>query len=337
MDLLLDHNNIGDLFQDISWKLQEFEDKHGIIYNSEQRNSKPFIQKEETAFYRQEFFELPIDLITAQKFVSISHSFYEMDTWGKEFYDSSIPRLRQEALEVIEAQANESDNRVNYIWCKLSEKYQNITEQNYPQCLDTIRKRLGLGPETQEETIALNLVKHYRSVLQRTDVQLKVFEGIILTKELADLYAQIWLEFFESRLKILNPDYVITNSEPRTEKELQRETVYELPENFSLTTEKIKADQVLDIKQTALLFFLLRKHKATINYSDRSLAQIVHYLTGHSKDNLRTHKGFGQIWNIMKETRQDTANYNLKKLRGFLQGMIQEIDELEQKNQSQPQ
>ncbi len=102
-------------------------------------------------------------------------------------------------------------------------------------------------------------------------------------------------------------------------------TVYQLPENFKLTKQNIRIDR-LDAYQSAILFYYLRNHKAIINYTDADLAEFVHYLTGHSEQNLRTKKGFGSIWDIISEERNGEKFFNAKAVKTLLQEIIDDID-----------
>ena len=101
--------------------------------------------------------------------------------------------------------------------------------------------------------------------------------------------------------------------------------VIQLPEDFKLTSMNLKASG-LDINQTAILFYMLRKKDAFLNYNDSDLAKFAHYLTGHSEQNLRTRKGFGAIQDIMDQYRQGESSFNLKSLKIFLEELIEDID-----------
>lgn len=100
---------------------------------------------------------------------------------------------------------------------------------------------------------------------------------------------------------------------------------YHLPEGFKLNTLGIKAEK-LDIYQTAILFHLLREAGVIINYSNADLAKFAHYLTGHSEQNLRTDKGFSNIFDVMKTNRNGVKAYNLQILKKELQQLINTID-----------
>lgn len=127
-----------------------------------------------------------------------------------------------------------------------------------------------------------------------------------------------------------------------TDEDLQRNIVQPqqlvLPENFNLPKMDLKISK-LDIRQTALLFFLLRENQLILNYSNDSLAKIVYALTGHSEQNLRTKNGFGIIRDILDDDlgtktneAQTTQNHNLSKVKDALSDIIKCLDNQMKKN-----
>lgn len=111
---------------------------------------------------------------------------------------------------------------------------------------------------------------------------------------------------------------------------IQQITQYQLPENFKLKSLNIKTDK-LDIYQTAILFHLLRETEIFINYSNADLAKFAHYLTGHSEQNLRTDKGFSNIYDIMLQKRNGKKAYNLHVLKKALLSVVEKIDILSER------
>jgi hypothetical protein len=111
-----------------------------------------------------------------------------------------------------------------------------------------------------------------------------------------------------------------------------------IPEDlFSNVLSPSSTTGVLDIYQTALFFYYLKKHKGINPVSAQSLARLVSALTGHSEHNIRTEKGFGAIANIFADKVKnqkfnDIPNYNLIVLKTFLQGIINDIENQEKKN-----
>jgi hypothetical protein len=94
---------------------------------------------------------------------------------------------------------------------------------------------------------------------------------------------------------------------------------------------------ILDIYQTALLFYYLKKYKAIIPLTYTSLAKLVGALTGHSEQNIRTEKGFGAIADIFadrvkNQNFKDQPNYNLLILKEFMMKIIDDIELQMKKN-----
>lgn len=99
--------------------------------------------------------------------------------------------------------------------------------------------------------------------------------------------------------------------------------------------------QKLDIRQTALFFYYLRKFDFVLDYADDSFAKIINVLTGHSEQNIRTKKGFGVIGSIKNDEPDskpkyfiEKPNHNLEVLKSALLEIIKEIDNQIEKNTS---
>ena len=101
--------------------------------------------------------------------------------------------------------------------------------------------------------------------------------------------------------------------------------------------EKIGA---LDIYQSALLFDYLRKHGGIQNHTSSNLSPLIHSLTGHSAQNLRTDKGFGVMAYIKSDKAKNKnydhiPNYNLINVKEFLNKIIDDIrGEIDKNNRS---
>jgi hypothetical protein len=112
----------------------------------------------------------------------------------------------------------------------------------------------------------------------------------------------------------------------------------DIPEEWFDSIQKENSPtNALDIYQTALLFHYLKVHKLIGEQSAANLARIVAALTGHSEQNLRTEKGFGNIANILADKTKnqhykDSPNYNLLTLREHLQKIIKDIEKQIDKN-----
>jgi len=98
-----------------------------------------------------------------------------------------------------------------------------------------------------------------------------------------------------------------------------------LPENFSLRKENLKIDS-MTISQSTILFHYLREEELTINYNDSSLSKFIHYLTGHSEQNIRT-KGLGQIYHLVNDSKKGVDFYDLKQVKQHLENIIKNIDD----------
>ena len=365
---LLDNNKIGSYFSLLSDVIRDEGENQGIHLINEDRKRQTFIQEEEETKYQSNFFTFPLDTISAQKHFTISYSFYEMDIWGANQYNSEDPEQLENSLSTIQNKANDHIMRESFVWNKLSERYHNIIEA-YPGNILQLNEALVLSENTPEEIIVINLINYYKNILKDKNIQLRVFDDIIVTKNVADIYTLIWIAFFKARLNTLNPKYVLeeenpneeevvedyickeliknidsTPIDPSTEKliietlgeEFQKELeleeehgkdaiIQQLPENFS-SNKNESANLKLDIKQTAILFYQLKKHKAIYPFSDQALAKLVSNITGHSEQNIRTKKGFGAYWDLIKESREGMTNFHAKKVKEFLQAIIDELD-----------
>ncbi len=105
-----------------------------------------------------------------------------------------------------------------------------------------------------------------------------------------------------------------------------------LSDTVKLTDKEINMKiETLDIRQTALFFDYLEKAKLILKYNNSGKANFAHYLTGHSKDKIRTDKGFGMIEDIRTDRLKPTGFeneefYNLNSVKNQLQKVIEMID-----------
>ena len=112
----------------------------------------------------------------------------------------------------------------------------------------------------------------------------------------------------------------------------------EVPEElFSNISSPYGPAGVLDIYQTALLFYYLKKYKGINPLSAESLARLVSALTGHSFQNIRTSHGFGAIADICADKAKnqnfkEIPNYNLTILKAFLNEIMKDIEAQSVKN-----
>jgi len=123
-------------------------------------------------------------------------------------------------------------------------------------------------------------------------------------------------------------------------KSISRHQIIDTPEYFKIKG-KSKEEIVkrLDIRQTSLLFYYLRKHEAIRYLSDTFLSELLHYLTGYSAQNLRGRTGFQHIWDINDDTvvhkdHKEEPFYNLNSVKSLLNEIITEIDDYIKKTAS---
>lgn len=87
----------------------------------------------------------------------------------------------------------------------------------------------------------------------------------------------------------------------------------------------------LDIRQSACLFYLLRKHNLIINYDAKPLSHLVWLLTGHSTQNVREDLSLSSFEKIMSGEKRDLSkskdneDFNKEELLKALGAIIQEI------------
>ena len=59
-------------------------------------------------------------------------------------------------------------------------------------------------------------------------------------------------------------------------------------------------------------------------YDNKSLARLLHHLTGHSEQNLRT-RGLGNIYSIKVETRDEEKQFNLIRVKDQIETLLNKI------------
>jgi len=134
------------------------------------------------------------------------------------------------------------------------------------------------------------------------------------------------LEILESIKKFEDPNYGTKGAD-------------ETEELFSDIHSQTRINGPLDIYQTALLFFYLKKHQGINSENYNSIAKNVSALTGYSEQNIRTTKGFGVMGDILSDRaknqhHKDEPNYNLITVKEFTQNIIDDIDKQIVKNNS---
>ena len=87
----------------------------------------------------------------------------------------------------------------------------------------------------------------------------------------------------------------------------------------------------LDKYQSAILFHYLKEQKVIINYDASTLAKLIHFLTGHSANTLRT-EAIGRIHDIQIEDLKGTKGHNLIVVKNLLENIITEMNKFIQKH-----
>lgn len=271
--------------------------------------------------YNNNFSKLPFDIVKTSEIVEIDFFFYLYSLlWKHDPPNQSVMNFY--LLD------NFAMHRSDYLYKMIVRKFENFTI-NYQKCLKEARKYFQLNKKIDEEIVINNLIHFYSDILKADNKQLSLFTYVTVSKKIADLYSKILAEYFTLRLNSISSEidkFSVAESEGQeTVRKIDEKVVYELPENFSLTELGIKAE-ALDIKSTTIIWDKFRKRGGTINYSDKAYSELVHYLTGHSANNLRQKSGFGNIIKISRETRKGVKYYNLKKAKEFLLLIISDID-----------
>ena len=134
-------------------------------------------------------------------------------------------------------------------------------------------------------------------------------------------------------IQALNIPSIPEGNQPANDKEkdfeihIDTKPIIKLPEFFTLPN-KQKPIRRLDIRQTALLFELMKDKDVVLNYDYDDLAKIVSALTGHSEQNLRTTDGFG-VKSLIFSDKEKTKTKNFKKIQNHnlivVKGVLEEI------------
>ncbi len=199
-----------------------------------------------------------------------------------------------------------------------------LLHEKIPAYIERLRKELTTwNNKISEHEIEINSKKKWFYVNKNINLEFLKSDGI--SNSIIDKISEVFLFQKNNIIKVLKhlkkaeSDGSITRKIVLPEKSMQ-----------NMRTPK-KVIETLDIYQTALFFYYLRKYKGILNYTDTSLAKLVSTLTGHSDQNIRTEKGFGAIsfiisGKVMNKNHTETPNYNLTTIKQFLQKIIVEID-----------
>ncbi len=280
-----------------------------------------FDNDDEINNYKNDFLRLPTDIVDSSDDIEINYYFY--------FYshgDGKDPVLK--SILRVNVLDHYFMYRADFLYKTIISKFENMVD-HFQGFIKEAKVDFQFNNETKEEVILQHLITYYSDILKVKNKQISLFKYVVLSKQISDLYLKSIIEYLTLRLNILLPEsdkyYIVADEDKDTQKKIDEKLVYELPDKFSLTTLGIKS-QGLDIRETAILFYYLRKYSATIDYTDNSYSKIVHYLSGHSEANLRTRSGFGNIINIVKETREGVKYSNIKNVKILLEKIISDID-----------
>jgi len=192
------------LLKELKDKILQYHRTKEIKYSNYKRRSNYLFEIEKDQ-YEKEFYEFPFETSVTLEEIKIFHTFYEVDVWGSGIFENFGDEKLNMSLEEINRGVR--IERAKYIYDKLWEKYHYIKE-NLPNSLKAYKQSLKFESNYPEEHVLINLLNHYNYILSRKDIQLNVFEDIILNKETADIYTQILFELIKERLQILKPDLV---------------------------------------------------------------------------------------------------------------------------------
>lgn len=200
------------LLKELKDKILQYHRTKEIKYSNYKRRSNYLFEIEKDQ-YEKEFYEFPFETSVTLEEIKIFHTFYEVDVWGSGIFENFGDEKLNMSLEEINKRVR--IERAKYIYDKLWEKYCYIIE-NLPNSLKAYKQSLKFESNYPEEHVLTNLLNHYNYILSRKDIQLNVFEDIILNKETADIYTQILFELIKERLQILKPDLVHYQKEKKS-------------------------------------------------------------------------------------------------------------------------
>lgn len=274
--------------------------------------------------YKRDFIDLPFNVTPSSNITEINSKFYEYSVRGnyKEITKDSIDLLNYRIRD------NTKMHRSDFLYMMVINKYCNMVDE-YPKCLKSAKEYFHLKKKTKEEIVLKNLILFYSELLNSEQDQLCIFLHTENSKQVADIYTNILIEFLTLRLNILSPEtdnpYFAQPQGMIADEEIGKSIVYELPKDFALEDLKIKS-KAINAKQTVILFHYLRKYDAIIDHSNASYALLVNLLTGCSHKQLRTTKGFGNITGILGKTIKGVKSANLKVVKTLLEKILSDID-----------
>lgn len=291
----------------------------GVTIDSNNLNNSENVRN-----YKRNFIDLPFIVAPSLYTTEINPLFYEYTVRG------IAEEITEDSIYLVNDRIRDYTNmhRSDFLYMMIVNKYFNMQEE-YPKCLELAKEHFHLNKETKEEIVLKNLILFYSELLKSEQDQLHIFLFAKNSKQVADLYTNILIEFLTLRLNMLSPEtdkfYIVPPKDKKSERKIDEKIVNELPENFDSEDLKIKST-VINAKQTVILFHYLRKYDAIIDHSNASYALLVNFLTGYSHKQLRTTKGFGNITGILGKTIDGVKSANLKAVKTLLEKILSDID-----------
>jgi len=212
------HIDIEDQFKKIKDKLFISSIIHKIEYLHYKKSI--YVPEKVKNEYEETFFFFPYEEINSMNNIQIFHEFYTTDVWGSIGPMKIGDEKYNYSLHEIESRIKKPKSE--YIIKKLREIYSNISS-DIPGALAGFKISEKLPADYSEISALINLLNRYRKILSRPDIQLKIFNGIHLTKDISDLFTEILMELIRDRLKLLDP---------KIEKHKRKLGVQDLSEEF---------------------------------------------------------------------------------------------------------
>lgn len=165
------------------------------------------------------------------------------------------------------------------------------------------------------------LQQYYIDLSQNTEVCLQPFDGLFLRKRAAHVYLGAWMEFVAAQIRGFEPS---SDGPDFTELDLGGVVLpeLELPEEYRITMKKLSEELALNVKETALLFFFLRKTGSIQHFSNNQLAKMIHLLTGYNEQNLRVALNNG-YW--VRDGNSERERMYLMHLESYFERLLKEV------------
>jgi hypothetical protein len=240
-------------------------------------------------------------------------------------YDLVINNIyHKEFLEKLRASFNALNTEIQYniqldqIKGSIPDYLENICEESTKWFESITELEIDQGSQKRWIYISKNIDQFFLKSVELNDYMI-------------DDISYIFRVLKSNSLEIINIIERFTNSNYGKDESVDTE------ELISDIHEQTSSKGILDIYQTALLFFYLKKHQAINPVNCNSLAKYVSALTGHSEQNIRTNKGFGAMGDILSDKAKnqyykEEPNYNLITVKEFMQKIVDDIEKQIVKN-----